>query len=245
MPGPLRYQNPELQDQLAANYVTGTLRGLARKRMETLMRDDDTLSRRVRQWENKLQPLHQFTPEVAPKKSTWDNIAKAIRGTADPVVASLTKKLNFYKYFSGFALTCALVMAVLLGVPGGEAPSPAGINYVAVMKDSNEQPTMVVTLTKEGRLLALDMLQKPSVESDQHLQLWAISKVDGSVASLGNIEVEKQVKKTLTQPQWGLIKDAEFLIVSVEQSRGASAPSSRVISKGLCVKVEGWNTDAS
>ena len=43
MPGPLRYQKPELQDLLAANYVTGTLRGLARTRMETLMQENRDL----------------------------------------------------------------------------------------------------------------------------------------------------------------------------------------------------------
>lgn len=241
MPGPLRYQNPELQDMLAANYVTGTLRGLARKRMETLMRNDRNLDLRVKQWENKLQPLHQATPELSPKKSTWNNITSAINGVADPLVESLKKKLNFYKYFSGFALTCALVLAVMAWSPLMDK-QPAGINYVAVMKNDNAQPTMVVTLTKEGRVLALDMLQKPIIENNENLQLWAISKEDGSIASLGALNVEKHVEKSLTKPQWGLIANAEYLIVSVENVANAAQPSQRIVSKGLCVKVEGWQS---
>ena len=241
MPGSLRYQNPELQDLLASGYVTGSLRGPARKRMETLMRRDTRLSTRVRQWENKLQPLHQFTPEVAPKKSTWANIAKAINGATDPLVESLRKKLNFYQYFSGFALTFALVLVVLLGSPFMQK-QPVAINYVAVMNDANAQPTMVVTLTQAGRVLALDMLQKPQIESHQNLQLWAISRVDGSITSLGLIDVEKHIEKSLTKPQWGLIKDAEYLLVSVENVGGSGSPSDRILSKGLCVKVEGWQS---
>ena len=239
MPGPLRYQNPELQDLLASNYVTGTLRGAARRRMERLMREDQQLSRRVRQWEGKLQPLHQCTPAIAPKKSTWKRIVRAINGAADPVVISLTRKLTFYKYFSGFALTSVLVMALMLGVPSAK-PERVNINYVAVMKNNEEQPTMVVTLTKAGRVLTLDMLQKPTLNKHQGLQLWAISKVDGSVASLGVIEVAKHSEKALSKPQWGLITNAAYLMVSVETRGSVAKPSHLVVAKGLCVKVEGW-----
>lgn len=241
MPGSLRYQNPELQELLASNYVTGTLRGPARKRMEALMHANSDLRQRVRQWENKLQPLHQHTPDIAPEKSTWDKIARAINGATDPLVASLRRKLNFYKYFSGFALSCALVLAILFGTPFLQ-PQPAVINYVAVMNDENAQPAMVVTLTQAGRALSLDMLQKPQIENHQNLQLWAISRVDGSITSLGQITVEKHIEKSLSKPQWGLIKDAEYLIVSVENTPGASSPSTRIVAKGLCVKVEGWQS---
>lgn len=242
MSGSLRYKNPELQDRLASNYVTGTLRGRARKRMESLMRDDSGLSYRVRQWENKLQSLHEYTPELSPKKNTLNSILAAINGAADPMLDSLKKKLGFYKFFSGFALTCALVLAVMVWAPVGQPPS-AAINYVAVMKDDNAQPTMVVTLTQTGRVLALDMLEKPVLERNQNLQLWAISKVDGSISSLGVIDVEKRIEKSLTKPQWGLIKNAEYLMVSVEKVGGAGLPSNRIVSKGLCVKVEGWKTE--
>ena len=241
MSGSLRYRNPELQNLLASNYVAGTLRGPARKRMEKLMRNDLDLSRRVRQWENKLQPLHAQTPEIAPKKSTWEQITQAINGAPDPLLTTLKKKLNFYKYFSGFALACTLVLAVLLGTPLLQ-PQTAAINYVAVMNDASAQPTMVVTLTQTGRVLSLDMLQKPQIASDQQLHLWAISRVDGSITSLGQISVEKHLEKSLTKPQWGLIKDAEYLIVSVENTAGVTQPSDRILTKGLCVKVEGWQT---
>lgn len=244
MPRPLRYQNAELQDRLASNYVTGTLQGLARRRMDALMREDTSLSKRVKQWEDKLLPLHQFTPEVHPKKTTWSNIINSINGAADPLVESLKKKLNIYKYFSGFALACVLVMAVMLGAPILEK-KPASINYVAVMQDANEQPSMVVTLTKQDRIMALDMLQKPILETSQSLQLWAISKVDGTITSLGVIELEKHIEKSLTKPQWGLIKNAEYLMLSVEDLGGASHPSNQVVSKGQCVKVEGWNSKTS
>lgn len=243
MSGPLRYQNPQLQDLLASNYVAGTLRGKARKRMEALMRQDSALTRRVRQWEAKLQPLHQSTPAVAPKKSTWQAISNAINGAADPLITTLMKRLNFYKYLSAAALSFALVASVMLSLPGPvPTPTVAIINYVAVLNSEGEQPSMVVTLTKEGRVLALDVLEKPQLNADQHLQLWAVSREDGSVASLGEVQLEKRVETSLTKEQWGLITNAEYLLVSAETQSGVTAPGSRILAKGLCVKVEGWKS---
>lgn len=243
MSGALRYQDPELQDLLAANYVAGTLRGPARKRMQTLIQQDPALAKQVRQWEAKLQPLHQATPEVEPKKSTWKQISNAISGATDPLVASLMKRLRFYRYLSGAALSAALLAGVMLWMPATDpVATPTGINYVAVMNNAGEQPTMVVTLVKSGRQMTVDILQKPSIETQQSLQLWAISKEDGSIASLGNVQLEKQIKTTLTKEQWGLIASAESLLLTAENASGAQAPSNQIIAKGLCVKVEGWKS---
>lgn len=246
MSEPLRYQNPELQDMLASNYVAGTLRGPARKRMEALMRANATLARRVHQWESKMQPLHHNTAAVQPKVSTWKAIENAINGVKDPVVASLMSRLNFYKYLSAFALTLTLALGFLLVKPGpAPAPSIAAattINYVAVLNDNAEQPTMVVTLTQPNRQLTLDMLQKPKLEENQYLQLWAVSRTDGRVSSLGTLKVEKHIETSLTKEEWTLIADSEYLWVSVENQPNLPAPGANIIAKGLCVKVEGWKS---
>lgn len=243
MSGPLRYQNPELQDMLASNYVTGTLRGRARKRMETLMRDNAPLARRVRQWEAKLQPLHQATPALPPKPATWKAIANVINGAVDPLVAKLMQRLNFYKYLSAMALSFALVAGFMLGYPGSTpTPTATAINYVAVLKNATEQPAMVVTLTKTNRVLAMDMLEKPKLTDNQHLRLWAISREDGSISSLGAVDLEKHTETSLSKAQWGLITNAEYLLVSAENQPNTQTPSTRIVAKGLCVKVEGWKS---
>ena len=238
-----RYQNPDVQDHLAAQYVTGTLRGPARRRMERLMRQYPSLRNRVRHWESQLQPLHNHTPSLLPDASVWAGITAAIHGrpdTQDTRLERLKKRLNLYRLLSGGALAFSLLLAALLTVQLQQPTSTAVVNYVAVMKDPGDQPTMVVTLSKEGRALSLDMLQKPVIADNHVLHLWAISKDDGNIRSLGTVPVEKHIEKTLTKPQWGMISSAEHLIVSVETSDRVSAPGPNIIAKGLCVKVEGW-----
>ena len=243
----LRYQNPELQDLLTSNYVLGTLRGPARKRFETLMRDNSALSQRVHQWEAKMQPLHRITPAIKPKKSTWKRIINTITPSANnALIEALQKQLRMYKYVTAMAFTCVLVVGIAAWSPWLVKPSGGSINYVAVLKNSNQTPTMVVTLNKTGRVLTLDMLEKPQIVKGKSLQLWAISHENGETKSLGSIPLEKHIKKNLSKPQWGLIKNAEYLIVSVENPNLTSPiPTGRIISKGLCVKVEGWESKTS
>ena len=90
--------------------------------------------------------------------------------------------------------------------------------------------------------MALDLLQKPKLEADQRLQLWAVSRDDGSIKSLGAVELEKHFETSLSKEQWGLISTAEYLLVSAEDQIDVQAPGEKIIAKGLCVKVEGWKS---
>lgn len=247
MPRPLRYEDPKLQDILASNYVIGTLRGKARKRFEQLMAQDHTIAERVIQWETKLQPIHTATQPVPPKKATWKMIASQINNTSNQMVEKLLSKLRLYQYLTAFAFSLSMVVSLASYLSYSESDPINTINYVAVLKNDIEQPVMVATLKKTGRLLALDLLQKPNVAQDNDIQIWAISKDDGSIKSLGLIDVAKRVELQLTKPEWGLIKSAEFLMVSIESKGGSTTglPSERLISKGLCVQVQGWQDKTS
>jgi len=48
------YGRPDLADRLAAEYVTGTLRGPARRRFEQLVPAHPALRAAVRRWESRL-----------------------------------------------------------------------------------------------------------------------------------------------------------------------------------------------
>ena len=56
-----------------------------------------------------------------------------------------------------FALVLGVLLTLQLNQPASNSASGV-VNYVAVMKNSDDQPSMVVTLVQEGRQLSLDML---------------------------------------------------------------------------------------
>lgn len=241
----IRYQNPELQDQLAATYVLGTLRGHARRRMEKLMRQDSALAARVSQWEQRLSPLNERVVATNPKASTWRQIHTAINGTPESALTRLRRQLNLYRYLTASAFACALLVAFLAWGPVSQ-PAPNGINYVAVMKDERHQPMMVATLEKAQGLLRLNLLQKPVLKANQSLQLWSISKQDGSIESLGLIGVNQRNETKLNKTQWSLIANSEYLILTKENLGGSTtgSPSDLVVAKGLCVKVDSWTSQS-
>ena len=48
----MNYRDPQLRARLAADYVSGAMRGGARRRFEGLMAADANLRRQVRGWED-------------------------------------------------------------------------------------------------------------------------------------------------------------------------------------------------
>lgn len=241
----IRYQNPELQDHLAATYVLGTLRGQARRRMETLMRQDAALGTKVSQWEQRLSPLDDRVVATKPKVATWWQIQAAINGTPESALTRLRRQLNLYRYLSASAFACALLVAFLAWGPIIQ-PAPGGISYVAVMKDDRQQPMMVATLEKAQGLLRLNLIRKPILKANQSLQLWSVSKQDGSIESLGLVDVTQRIETKVSEPQWSLIANSEYLILTIEHQGGATTgfPSAFVVAKGLCVKVDSWSLES-
>ncbi len=53
----MRYDSPELREQLAAQYVLGTMPVRARRRFERLITADPALARMVGDWADRLAPL--------------------------------------------------------------------------------------------------------------------------------------------------------------------------------------------
>src|SRR3977135_2395135 len=73
------YQNPELRDKLAAEYVLGTLIGRARSRFQSLMRYDRELRQAVADWEARLTPPRRAGSEIAPPPRVWHTLERRLR----------------------------------------------------------------------------------------------------------------------------------------------------------------------
>ena len=74
----MNYADPELRDQLAAEYALGTMSGPERRRFERLLSGDRDLRDLVEDWELKLNLLAESAPAVEPPAHVWDEIARRI-----------------------------------------------------------------------------------------------------------------------------------------------------------------------
>jgi len=74
----MNHLDPELRDQLAAEYALGTLSGPDRHDFERLLSGDRDLRKLVEAWELRLNHLAESAPAVEPPAHVWDEIDRRI-----------------------------------------------------------------------------------------------------------------------------------------------------------------------
>jgi len=180
------YAKRELADALAAQYVTGTLRGRARHRFETLLGGHAALRAAVRRWQDRLMPLTTVLAPQTPPLRVWQGVER----TLWPQLAAAApppwwQRLAFWRGASGAATMAALALAVLLAMPGEQAP-PIIVVLQAAEDAAQPQASFVASFSADGRALVTRPLQPVAVQSDRVLELWAVPP-QGSPRSLGLI----------------------------------------------------------
>jgi len=142
--------HPDLLDQLAASHALGTLRGGARRRFETLARDNPGVRARALLWQECFASLTELQPADLPSPNVWKRIenqlavlqaqALAARAPASDVpLARLRRALGLWR---GAALAGALatVAAVAVGVRLDRQVDQSGVQ-LAQLRQQGEQLT--------------------------------------------------------------------------------------------------------
>jgi len=230
-----RYQNPDVYERLAAEYVLGTLHGAARKRFERLMYERPYIRYAVEVWENRFNGLGQTLPAEKPSSQVWHNIQQQIFTKKAEHKQSLLERLGFWQLATGL-LSVLLVTAVLLPRQHMEMPEP---NFVAVLESDESKPMMVTTGMRDMGMLDVRILEMPKVR-DQHLVLWSIPKDGSAPKSVGTLRQDSmETRIHLTKDQWqNRVGDAEMFAVSFEPYENMTnmqKPSGPIMYKGKCL----------
>lgn len=242
-----RYHSPEIIDHLASNFVLGTLPTRVKARVLALRQQFEysALEQRIQFWEMKMAPLHDDTPELAPKADTWDMIQAKI----NPQSVSAEDKRPWYHFFNirfyQVATACSLLLIALLSFQSfnSDSQDPGTLSYVAVLADASQKPQVVAATYGDSQTLLLDIVSLPSISQGETLELWVTSKTDKQARSLGEIPTDvASFSRTLTTAEWRLIKDSESLLITVEEAGGSpiGEPLGEVISSGACIRLSAW-----
>lgn len=184
--------NKDPQD-LAGQYVIGTLPLAARRELEAALPHDPVLRAAVAEWEARLLPLTDLVEPVEPSAQLWPRIAASMarqQGAApQDARPSWWERLNFWRGLAAAGFAAALAMAVVTLQP----PQPETPRYMVVLAaPQNMAPGWVLQSTEDGRL-RLVPLRPTAVPPARALQLW--TKADGwsGPVSLGLVEPGKAV----------------------------------------------------
>lgn len=130
----MKYDNAKLRQMLAAEYVLGTLRGVARRRFERLAKADAAIRAEIHYWESRLAGLAADLVPQTPPETVWQNLERKIGASvgaaqAPTVVTPIRKPAAptrraasdnpppapLWRIFAGLATAAAVVAAVLIG----------------------------------------------------------------------------------------------------------------------------------
>ena len=225
--------NPALADKLAAEYALGTLRGGARRRFETWLRDDRTLRARVADWQGRLATLAELERPVMPPARVWAGIERRLQHAPAP-------RAPWWQFWTSaaarpwgvLALAASagvFVLAVRLAALSGAGAPP---QQIAALSDAQSHTALVVTADTRGGKLRVRVADDVHVPDDRTLQLWAITRA-GKPRSLGILPGNRSTDLALDAR--AIDPDVALLAISLEPKGGSpdpNGPTGPVLYKG-------------
>ncbi|MBC3872183.1 anti-sigma factor [Undibacterium flavidum] len=234
------HDNKRLQHKLAAEYVLGTLRGGARRRFQTWLNINPHLQQVVREWEQHLMPMMEFSRKQVPQAQVWRNIEQRLKLNAargSTAFFSFLDSLHFWRNLSLVASTALILIAVFVIKP--QSPILAPDLYVATLSDDKARPIAVISSDAEHHQILVRFVDRPQLAADKSLELWSISK-EGKVRSLGLVSGGNQENIIRISLPADIKSDTpQLLAISLEPKGGSGdpeKPSGPILFKGNWLK---------
>jgi anti-sigma-K factor RskA len=223
----------ELHDSeaLAAEYVLGSLDRATRLRVAQMLRTDAALARLVDRWQQRLAPLAETVPLVAPPPEVWAGIERALGAQRAPAPRRArrgwSRSLAFWRWsaLGAGALAAALALHIAL------APSAPPARYVAVLDQGDATPALIVTVDPAAGRMTIRPLETPRV-AGRAMQLWLVAG-DAPPHSLGLLDPAQEIALAL-DPQVEADVGGAALAVSLEPPGGSPTglPTGPVLYQG-------------
>lgn len=243
----MKLPSPEVQDQLAGEYVLGTLRGAARRRFELWLREQPALRERVQAWEQKLVPLAAALPPEPAPAGTWDALAARLFGF--PVAAPADRGWAARLATAWAAATTLALAAIggLLWLTPERLVSPETLaqrtqkvpaSYIAVLSDAEGRPALVASAARHAHVLELKVLRRGEAPAGTRHVLWA--HVDsGERFLLGPLDLQGRTRLEMSGTAEQVLSKVTALSVTAEpaETPAPDQPTQLALLTGPCVKV--------
>ncbi|MET3390862.1 anti-sigma-K factor RskA [Variovorax sp. 1140] len=243
--------HPELLELLAASHALGTLRGGARRRFETLAREQAPVRAAALVWQGRLASMTELQSPVVPDPAVWTRIrniidaeqsALALERQRDAARAAGEARqggwLRSLALWRGAAAAGALatVVAVTVGLNlRDQLQNAPAVQYVAVLNDDKAAASMLVTFDPKKKQLVLQRVGGYQEGADKSLQLWALPP-GGAPRSLGVLGNAPALRLTASESD---VQAVPALAISLEAKGGVppgSGPKGPILFKGALIE---------
>ncbi|MEG0043389.1 MAG: RNA polymerase subunit sigma-70, partial [Massilia sp.] len=158
-------------DELAGQYVLGTLPRAQRLEVDAALVDNASLRAAVAFWETRLLPLTTLVEPSTPPASLWARIERSLGPVTKPAPtarAGWWERLGLWRGLAAGGFAAAAVMAVVVGLRVNDLQQP---HYMVVLAaPQNAAPGWVLKMTG-ATTLRLEPLVATAVPAQRALQL--------------------------------------------------------------------------
>lgn len=216
-------------DELASEYVLGTLPAEQRAEVEQRLTHDAELRAAVDAWEQRLLPLTALAEPVLPSAHLWRRIERTLGSARTP----WWDLLALWRGLAGTGLVTTLVLAALLVT----RPPTAEPAFVVVLVAPQSQAPGWVIQASDNQQIQLIPLGVMEVPADKALEFW--TKADGwqGPVSLGLVKPGQTLSVALDKlPP---LTHNQLFEMTLEDPRGSPTgkPTGPIQAIGRAVKV--------
>lgn len=181
----------ERRHALCAEYVLGTLDGIARVRFQRLLMQHQSLRQTLWYWESHLNSMGAALPEQTPDPRIWQCIEARLgfNITASATVVPISTKrkpdqktTNSWRWLTGLATAAALVLALLLIWPQTQ-PISDEPSQIAVVQGDQARPLWLIELHENS--LHVRATEGLDAQQNNDYELWMVAADGRPPVSLG------------------------------------------------------------
>jgi len=235
------------RDDLAAEYVLGTLDAAERTEVERRSREDPRLARAIAAWERRLDPLLEPIPAVAPPRTSFAAISARIdalrppkpapKGVRGADIIQLRRRMRNWRRAAIAATAIAASLAVFIGIR--ELRPVPEARFVAVLAGDDRNPAFVAAVNVQDQAIMVMRLGEPLDPAPGHShELWALGGGRQAPQSLGLLSAARIPADRLGRLDPSALAATTFAI-SVEPEGGSPTgqPTGPVVFTGKLVPV--------
>jgi len=209
----MRYDDPQLLEALAREYVLGLLPARSRARFARVLSFSLVARRAVTAWERRFAPLAAAVRPVEPPESAWTGIETALGLRAAPRVRAAG-------IWPALAAALAIVAVLFAGLYFSQQPSVERPAYVSVVTDAATGPVWLLQAFTEARALRVSTVNPRPAPAGSSYELWMLPD-GGNPVSLGLLPEMGAAQLGLNAAQLGILTRTMTLAVSVEPAGGS------------------------
>ena len=177
-------ETPEALDELASEYVLGTLSAERRTEVQRRLHSDIGLRTAIDTWERRLLGLTELAEPYTPSTHLWQRIERSLNAlNRQPTAASWWNRLPLWRGLAGAGLAATLLLGTMLLTQTTVKPT----YLVVLVAPQDKAPGWVIQASnpREIQLIPLGVVEVPA---DKALEFWTKGEGWQGPVSLGLVK---------------------------------------------------------